>query len=290
MIYDFHYKFPSELLNYWTSPYALFNGKRAIESIFVGDKKVWPSTYQPIIFTATLGFTVTITAEPGLVRIYSSRGFVSPAYVDNVQTSWSDTQEVFAVPYTTAGAKKIELSPNCTLREKAWIMIIGPVTNVSFYQSGTHYAAGPISIETPLHLTTATNLFRDCKWLEYVCPTVFQHAGSVTSFNGAFQDCTRLWAIPPGIFAYCTEMTDAGWLFYQTGGVLGLSLNAEHLFDNCQKIKSFRYTFYRNSTNGGPYLTGSAPALWERDGAVGTRCFFLQTQLSNYVDIPSGWK
>ena len=60
----------------------------------------------------------------------------------------------------------------------------------------------------------------------------------------------------------------------------------ENLFKNCTKVTSFSAAFY--NCKG---LIGAAPELWKRENVTSSvECFDGCTGLSNYADIPAGWK
>lgn len=67
-----------------------------------------------------------------------------------------------------------------------------------------------------------------------------------------------------------------------------LTTNVEHLFDKCKKIKNVSNCFEKCG------LTGKAPELWNSekwpDITSYSGCFRDCTGLSNYADIPAGWK
>lgn len=92
--------------------------------------------------------------------------------------------------------------------------------------------------------------------LTSIPPDLFLNAEYTRSFSNAFAGCTSITSIPAGLFDHCNNVV---WL--------------NNCFDGC--------------TN----LTGEAPPLWEMfpDTSHGN-CFRGCTGLSNYNEIPSGWK
>jgi hypothetical protein len=84
---------------------------------------------------------------------------------------------------------------------------------------------------------------------------LFDNCILAEDFQHTFENCTSLTSIPSG------------------------------LFDNCIWAEDFRHTF-DNCTS----LTGLAPELWiDFPGALGDDCFFNDTGLDNYGDIPYEW-
>lgn len=58
------------------------------------------------------------------------------------------------------------------------------------------------------------------------------------------------------------------------------------LFKNCLSITNCEATFYNCSK-----LTGNAIELWNRTNITSNdECYYNCTGLTNYADIPSGWK
>jgi hypothetical protein len=56
---------------------------------------------------------------------------------------------------------------------------------------------------------------------------------------------------------------------------------------------NFEQCFYAQGTSSSYQKAGTAPALWNAGLASGSRttlCFTNRTLLTNYADIPSGWK
>jgi hypothetical protein len=88
---------------------------------------------------------------------------------------------------------------------------------------------------------------------------LFDNNTLVTQFRGSFQNCYALTAIPSG------------------------------LFDNCISVTDFRQCFYVCRA-----LTGLAPELWDSTRWSSVQyndlCFNGCIGLTNYADIPSGWK
>jgi hypothetical protein len=120
-------------------------------------------------------------------------------------------------------------------------------------------------------------------------------------FFGTFSHCENLETVPAELFRYNTLVTNYGFvetfsecdklqlnrnIFYADGEESTRFLNTTISFENC---------FSRNSFTG---TQGEAPALWNCDFGTGTvdstGCYSgagnSASSLSNYGDIPAGWK
>ena len=121
-----------------------------------------------------------------------------------------------------------------------------------------------------------------------------------------------LQSIPYGLFAGQTVLSIQGIALYQNPSLLalpnelfkGLAIGAVHfnfVFSGCSSLTAIpadicsyhpAATVFSNMFDGCVSLTGPAPELWNRIPAPtnGTYCFRGCTGLSNYADIPAGWK
>ena len=108
----------------------------------------------------------------------------------------------------------------------------------------------------------------------------------VTSFGaswyrGTFQSCSNLVSVPENLFKYNTEVTSFECTF------LGCSklTNMPDLSNNI-KVSNVAYMFSSCSN-----LQGSCYPLWKNTGITSYgRCFEWCNKLSNYSEIPAGWK
>ena len=141
-------------------------------------------------------------------------------------------------------------------------------------------------------------LFSNCTGLTAVPEGLFANRPGVTSFEGCFYDCTGLTAIPAGLFANCPAVTSFKDCF---GVCTGLTAVPEGLFANCPGVTSFEGCFYgcTGLTGETPYtmVDGKKIKLWERSPENGftkvtsrVDCFGVCTGLSDYAEIPAGWK
>lgn len=109
--------------------------------------------------------------------------------------------------------------------------------------------------------------------IEAVPNDLFKYNVSATNFTGTFYGCEHLLINP--------------YTFYSAGGTVSRFLNQTVDFHDC---------FYRAAYAGTTY--GTAPDLWNCDFGTGspttTNCFDGvgndASSISNYGDIPSGWK
>jgi len=124
---------------------------------------------------------------------------------------------------------------------------------------------------------------------------------STSGFTYTFYGCSNLAAVPANLFRYNTLVSTSGFAYTFTGCVK-LQLNRNIFYaDGEQSTRflnqsiSFNACFLRNSFTG---IQGEAPDLWNCDFGTGTpittRCYANSgnslTSLSNYADIPAGWK
>lgn len=120
---------------------------------------------------------------------------------------------------------------------------------------------------------------------------IFRYNTKVTDFRGCFSD-SSITQIPVDLFRYNTLFTYAQHCFYSSG----ITSIPSNIFKYNLNIVDYSYCFF-NCTK----ITGPTPSadykLWLRAGKAGypstitgTSCFGLCTGLSDYADIPAGWK
>ena len=142
------------------------------------------------------------------------------------------------------------------------------------------------------------HLFSFCGSLTAISAGLFDHCTAVTNFGSCFYDCNSLTAIPEGLFDHCTAVTDLYFCFYDCSSLTAIPAG---LFDHCTVVTNFFKCFYKCSSLTGetPYtiVDGKKVKLWERspeNGFVKTssdsKCFIGCTGLSDYAEIPYGWK
>jgi hypothetical protein len=146
---------------------------------------------------------------------------------------------------------------------------------------------------------------------------LFRYSVNAKLFGSAFLNCTKIASIPSGLFQYNTILENlsscfSGWTVSSIPSTLfaGLSqvstvnscfiYNHEllsipaGLFDDIGVSRTVDFTScFRITGTGGAYnkITGAVPELWLKPNSpTGTQCFYNRTAVSNYTDIPAGWK
>lgn len=129
---------------------------------------------------------------------------------------------------------------------------------------------------------------------------VVQVSSLITSFFYTFSACSSLTSIPSGLFENNTNVTDFFSAFY---GCSSLTNIPSGLFNKNAKVTDFSLAFIgcSNLTGETPYTLSSDGVtkikLWDSDETNGFtnpiktgRTFYGCTKLSDYEDIPIGWK
>ena len=114
--------------------------------------------------------------------------------------------------------------------------------------------------------------FRSCSGLEVAPDGLFKYNTAADSWQGCFQNCTKL------------QLSQ--YMFYDAGGETTRFLNQSPNFTSFVSRSSFSGT------------QGTAPALWDCSYGTGTPTSTSAfagagnstTSLTNYNDIPAGWK
>lgn len=123
--------------------------------------------------------------------------------------------------------------------------------------------------------------FNQC-YIQYIPEKLFENCTKVTTFHYCFGSAT-INTIPEDLFKNSTEVEDFSHTFI---GCRSLQSIPENLFANNQKVTNFRYCFA--SCNA---VQGNAPELWKRTNVnMSESCFRNCKYLSNYNDIPIGWR
>jgi hypothetical protein len=114
-----------------------------------------------------------------------------------------------------------------------------------------------------------------------------------------FVGCASLKEIPAGLFSGHAKITDLSNTFKDCSGLKEIPTG---LFDELVKVTNFTSTFSgcTNLTGESPYtvVNDAKVHLYERANNTSTfskpssysSCFSGCTQLSDYEDIPTGWK
>ena len=139
-------------------------------------------------------------------------------------------------------------------------------------------------------------------YLVYICrkdTDLFRYNTAITNFRGVFNSCPALLTIPDNLFKYNENATNFSYaidycrrlqmnprIFCSAGDETTRFLNKNIDFTSCFE----RYNFAGNQ--------GTAPDLWNYSYGSGTPtttgCFAGNANsadsLTNYADIPAGWK
>jgi hypothetical protein len=145
-------------------------------------------------------------------------------------------------------------------------------------------------------VTNFTSTFQNCYALLEIPTDLFKYNTEATNFSNTFYACTNLQTVPDLLFKYNTLATNFTNVL---GYAYDLALNPKTFYDTGEqstrfagKAMIFTNCFYRSSS----YANGTAPDLWNctLDSVTSTSCFGGSgnnaTSLTNYADIPDGWK
>ena len=143
----------------------------------------------------------------------------------------------------------------------------------------------PSSLTIPDSVNLCNSMFSGCESLTSV-PSTFTLGNSVTQCIGMFEDCYKLTS-----FSSSFKIIDSG-------------PDCTRMFSDCYKLTWDISNIWPDFTRSGPMListmfaychniTGTVPAdkLWNSGKTFNsTRCFEECTSLTNYDEIPDGWK
>ena len=163
-------------------------------------------------------------------------------------------------------------------------------------------------------VTTFSNTFRNCTSLAYIPSGLFDSSINVTDFSGTFQYCSKIESVPKDLFRYNTKVTTFG----SAGPWYGIFVNCkklkdvpEDIFKYNTEVTDFTLTFFgcnnlakipdlSNNTKvtsvtqmfyGCSNLQGPCSPLWNNSKITShDLCFTGCNKLSNYSEIPAGWK
>ena len=163
-------------------------------------------------------------------------------------------------------------------------------------------------------VTTFSNTFRNCTSLAYIPSGLFDSSINVTDFSGVFQQCSKIESVPKDLFRYNTKVTTFGHSGAWYGAFLGctnLKEIPEDIFKYNTEVTDFSLAFrgcsnlikmpdLSNNTKvteiwqmfaGCNNLIGEAYPLWNNSQIISHAfCFSGCNKLSNYSEIPAGWK
>lgn len=214
----------------------------------------------------------------------------------------SDMREIFSTlpehKYEKAGTYYISISGRCpyftssTISEEQRLKLIrivswGDIEAKRYSFSGCYNLGG--SVPSP-NTYTFTNYGDDASYMfadtaiTSIPGDLYKNISEETIFfDKMFSYCNSLTEIPEELFDECENAESFERVFNGCENIKSIPIN---LFDNCHKATNFKEAF-RNMKN-----IKEAPSLWliEREGIVGTDCYYGCTQLSNIDEIPDDWK
>ena len=167
------------------------------------------------------------------------------------------------------------------------LTIPNSVTNCSrMFNSCSSLTAIPSTLTIPNSVTNCSQMFYECSSLTAI-PETFTIPNSVTNCSQMFRNCSSLTAIPSTftipnsvtncsyMFAYCSSLTSDISNIWPSTWNYTRAINLTSVFDNCSKV------------------VGTVPAdkLWNSGKRFSSgSCFRNCTLLTNYDEIPAGWK
>ena len=170
----------------------------------------------------------------------------------------------------------------------------------------------PSTFTIPNSVTDCSYMFTECSSLTTI-PSTFTIPNSVTNCSCMFSGCSSLTTIQEG-FTLGNSVTDCSAMFVNCSKITEIPetliipdsvTNCSDMFSVCSSLTSdisniwpeeFTYTETINVEdmfNGCSKVVGTVPAdkLWNSGKTFNsTGCFGNCTSLTNYNDIPAGWK
>lgn len=144
----------------------------------------------------------------------------------------------------------------------------------------------PDGIFIPSGVQNCAYMFGDCRTIKNL-PSGLQLPDTVTTTQNMFNGCSALESFPDG-FHVPDSVTNSGGMFYNCSS---LSSDVSNMFqDFSSGTKNVQLMFGRCSQ-----ITGTVPAekLWNNTGITWSNtsgCFNGCSGLTNYSEIPTGWK
>lgn len=148
-------------------------------------------------------------------------------------------------------------------------------------------------------ITSFNNIFYGCSELTKIPSGLFDNCTNVMDLQAAFKNCKNLVEIPEKLFDKCIYAEDFSMAFQNCENLIEIPFG---LFDNSKQIKSLIQTFAGcvNLEGESPYtvIDESKIHLYERNDGIGGFtepqyiyfCFSECVKLSDYANIPNGWK
>ena len=136
--------------------------------------------------------------------------------------------------------------------------------------------------------TSFERAFYNCSNLVSLPSGSITGAEGVESFSRCFQVCTSLATIPNGFFDYCVNVTTFANCFYGCRK-LTLPTSIFNLQALQEKQPDMYYCFRVSSTTYNH--TGTAQPIWDYVTITANNyCFYNNTALTNYSQIPALWR
>lgn len=167
------------------------------------------------------------------------------------------------------------------------IVVTGNLTNISFQN-----CTGLLSVDVPFPKSMDIgagglySTFSGCTRLERIPSGLLDNIPTRTAYQLTFDNCTSLKEIPRGLFDKAAGLNNLRGCFQRCTSLTAIPGD---IFDQNDEITIFQACFNQCTA-----LTGPAPELWDTTRWPRVQsyelCFYGCTGLSNYADIPSGWK
>lgn len=253
---------------------------------------------QATIITTTSSKTYTYTYY-GPITTYLYNFVVDWGDGSPVSSSITDPDDALAShTYATIGTYQIKITglceafltksllvPDKSMRDS--LRSVDSWGDVGLDQIGFSDCLDLISLPTDgsnlFGINSVEFVFSNCQSLKSIPSGLFDNCPNVTSFHDTFSSCFSLESIPSGLFDNNTLVTTYENTFQ---GCSSLTSIPSGLFDNITGVTTFQYAFSECTSLG-----GNAPELWNRvPEPIGINCFNGDTGLTNYGDIPAGWK
>ena len=239
-----------------TSFYATFGGCKSLTSIPSG---LFDNNINVTSFSATFSNCISLTSIPtGL--------FNNNINVTSFDGTFGDCTSLTSIPTGLFDNNTLVTSFNSTF-SRCYLL--------------TSIPSGLFDNNTLV--TSFNSTFQYCSTLTTIPTGLFDNNIIVTNFTYTFYYCTSLISIPSGLFDNNINVTSFDGTFHYCTSLTSIPTG---LFDNNINVTSFADTFYNCIS-----LTGLAPELWlSFQAPTRNYCFYNDTLLTNYNDIPSNWK
>ena len=236
-------------------------------------------------YAAAGTYTIRMSGHAHAINFYQYPGLGTPDLLSAIKTP------IRGVDGMTTAAEMFKEGHNITSFPQGLFDNCPGIT--SFYDAFlecikvTSFPSNLFAFQT--NVTSFYAVFDQCEKLTNIQANVFSGHTNVTLASWAFAKCYKLASIPSGIYDNFRLNTSFEYVHYHNFALTSLPAL---LFD-----KTTNVTSYVNAFHGCTNLTGATPTnsaglkLWELSPVpTGTACFSECTGLSDYADIPAGWK